>query len=176
MNHPPTGFTSVSTGGLLEALKNRCSLSFAFDPGTDDLPQPDQIHEFDAIWDTGATNSVISQAAIDRVGLIATGLVQVHGVHGASTSESFLVSLFLPNRVAFPSLRVTKGVLGNADILIGMDVISRGDFAVTNFQGVTKFSFRMPSQGSIDFVDEINRGNKRRGQSKRKASHRRAGR
>ena len=38
------------------------------------------------------------------------------------------------------------------DVLIGMDVINNGDFAVSNHGGVTKFSFRLPSQGHIDFV------------------------
>jgi hypothetical protein len=37
-----------------------------------------------------------------------------------------------------------------------MDLISQGDFAVTNFQGLTKFSFRVPSLRHIDFVQEHN--------------------
>lgn len=44
-----------------------------------------------------------------------------------------------------------------ADILIGMDVINRGDFAVTNVGGITKFSFRVPSEAHIDFVEDHNR-------------------
>lgn len=35
-----------------------------------------------------------------------------------------------------------------------MDIISRGDFAVTNFAGKTTFSFRVPSIQRIDFVEE----------------------
>jgi hypothetical protein len=37
-----------------------------------------------------------------------------------------------------------------------MDIISMGDFAVTNFSGVTQFSFRVPSMEAIDFVPETN--------------------
>jgi len=33
-----------------------------------------------------------------------------------------------------------------------MDVISLGDFAVTNFNGKTMFSFRTPSMAEIDFT------------------------
>jgi uncharacterized protein YchJ len=33
-----------------------------------------------------------------------------------------------------------------------MDVIAQGDLAVTNFNGHTTFSFRMPSMDEIDFV------------------------
>ncbi len=39
-----------------------------------------------------------------------------------------------------------------------MAVITRGDFAVTNADGFTQFSFRTPSQEHIDFVAEIDQG------------------
>lgn len=44
--------------------------------------------------------------------------------------------------------------LGDADILIGMDIITRGEFAVTTFKGFSQFSFRYPAQGHIDFIDD----------------------
>ena len=81
-------------------------------------------------------------------------MTQVHGVHGSSESETYLVNITLPNQVVFSGVRVTKGDFSGADVLIGMDIISQGDFAVTNLGGVTKFSFRIPSQVHIDFVEE----------------------
>ena len=41
-----------------------------------------------------------------------------------------------------------------------MDVITQGDFAVSNWDGRTAFSFRVPSRGEIDFVrdDEASGG------------------
>src|SRR3972149_10734968 len=39
----------------------------------------------------------------------------------------------------------------SCDILIGMDLITLGDFAITNKDGQTMFSFRHPSLGHIDF-------------------------
>ncbi len=120
-------------------------------------PQP-AVVPFAAIWDTGATNSVITQAVVDACGLVATGMTKVDHVDGSSQAETYLVNIWLPNKVAFSGVRVTKGTLtGHANILIGMDIISKGDFAVTNFNGITKFSFRFPSVGHIDFVEEINR-------------------
>jgi hypothetical protein len=35
--------------------------------------------------------------------------------------------------------------IDNFGVLIGMDIITRGDFTVTNFEGKTIMSFRMPS-------------------------------
>lgn len=113
---------------------------------------------FDAIWDTGATNSVITQAVVDACGLVATGMAKVDHVDGSSQAETYLVNIGLPNNVVFFGVRVTKGKFtGGANILIGMNIINKGDFAVTNLKGITKFSFRVPSIGHIDFVKESKR-------------------
>ena len=42
------------------------------------------------------------------------------------------------------------------DILIGMDIISKGDFAISNYNGKTQFSFRLPSQQDVDYKSEYN--------------------
>ena len=42
-----------------------------------------------------------------------------------------------------------------------MDIITRGDFAVTNRGGKTTFSFRIPSQADIDFVKDDNAANQK---------------
>ena len=59
--------------------------------------------------------------------------------------------MVLPNNVGISALRVTRGkITGTADVLIGMDVITSGDFTLSNFQGATWFSFRIPSVAGID--------------------------
>ena len=45
------------------------------------------------------------------------------------------------------------------DVLIGMDVIAFGDFVISNKAGKTKMSYRVPSAGDWDFVQEINKRN-----------------
>jgi hypothetical protein len=148
-------------------LKNQCGVSEAWHPQSG-TPAP-TTHEFDAIWDTGATGSVITQNVIDACGLAPTGMVEVHGVHDSQLCETFLVNIRLPNSVAFANLRVTKGNLKDADVLIGMDIINRGDFAVTNVGGITKFSFRVPSITHLDFVEEHKRQVAAEDQAKRVA-------
>ncbi len=113
--------------------------------------------EYQAIWDTGATASVITQAVVDACGLQPIGVVQTHGVHGTQLSDVYLVNIRLPQGVGFMHVEVTKGQLvGGADVLIGMDIITSGDFSVTNKGGITKFSFRVPSQAHTDYVKEFN--------------------
>ena len=162
----------------MNVLKNECGISPAWDPRAGGS-QPKFV-AFQAIWDTGATNSVITQKVVDDCGLVATGMTKVRGVHGVSQSETYLVNIVLPDNVVFSGVRVTKGTFTGGDILIGMDIINRGDFTVTNHNGITKFSYRIPSQGHIDFVEEIRkarakpqtRAERRRAQRERKKSGR----
>ncbi|MCH7842625.1 MAG: aspartyl protease family protein [Chloroflexi bacterium] len=111
------------------------------------------------MWDTGATNCVITQTVIDSCGLSPISRTQVTGVHGKQESDVYLVNIRLPNAVQFVGLRVTKGEFSGADIIIGMDVITSGDFTVSSYDGITKFSFRMPSEEHLDFLPEARRKN-----------------
>ena len=54
---------------------------------------------------------------------------------------------------------MTEGVIlseKGIDCLLGMDIISLGDFSITNFEGKTWLSFRIPSQHKVDFVEKVN--------------------
>ena len=156
----------------MNVLKNECAISPAWNP-TKGGTAP-KLVEFVAIWDTGATNSVITQKVIDDCGLAPTGMTKVRGVHGVSQSETYLVNIALPDKVVFAGMRVTKGDFTGGDILIGMDIINRGDFAVTNHDGTTRFSYRVPSQGYIDFVEEIKQAKGVEVQAATRAERRRA--
>jgi predicted aspartyl protease len=108
--------------------------------------------KFVAIWDTGATNCVITQKVIDQCNLPPITRVKVNTVSGEEETTVHLASLFLPNKLMLPVVRFTKGKLAGGDVLIGMDVIGSGDFAVTNTNGKTTLSFRQPSLEEIDFT------------------------
>ena len=51
-----------------------------------------------------------------------------------------------------------EGVLNGCEVLIGMDIITVGDFVVTNRNGKTVFSFQTPSTHEYDFVKQIRNG------------------
>ncbi len=107
-----------------------------------------------ALWDTGATNSVVTHRVAQKCGLKPTGVVEVQLAGAKDLRNTYLVALGLPNRVMFPQVRVTDAdEIGGADVLIGMDIIGQGDFAVTHGDGKTTLSFRVPSVENIDFTD-----------------------
>ena len=77
----------------------------------------------------------------------------VHTGNGSRNSEVYLVNIVLPNGVGFAHVRVTKGDMSaDTHLLIGMDIISQGDFAITHKDDKTCFTFRCPSTEHIDFV------------------------
>lgn len=144
-----SAFTVTSNAGLLNVLMSPCTVSSATG-AADERNRP-----FTALWDTGATNSVITQDVVDACDLVAIGMDKVYNVGGYAIQETYLVAIELPNGGRYAPIRVTKGeLLGEADVLIGMDIINTGDFAVTNLGGITKFSFRFPSLEHIDFVEQ----------------------
>jgi predicted aspartyl protease len=113
-----------------------------------------QMVQGTALWDTGATNTVITKSVADGLGIKPIGKATVHHANGESETDVYLVNIGLPNTVVIPGVRVTEGKLTGADVLIGMDIISLGDFAIThkNEHGGTTLSFCIPSVEEIDFV------------------------
>lgn len=106
-----------------------------------------------AIWDTGASSSLIRPEVATALDLkpVSKELMSTPSDKDVPTNV-YLINLYLPNRVKVLEVRVLEGTPNACDMLIGMDVISMGDFAVTNYNGSTMFSFRMPSMTHIDFT------------------------
>lgn len=150
----PSAFTFKSDNGLVRVLKTNCGVCIGH------VPNPKMLHpevvNFLGIWDTGATGTVISKNVVDKLHLMPIGKVKAFHADGESIVNVYVINLFLPNRVAFPLVRVTEGKLNGADLLIGMDIITQGDLSVTNINGKTTFSFRLPSMKEIDYVKEYN--------------------
>lgn len=116
-----------------------------------------EAHSFSGLWDTGATHSVISKNVVNVLRLKQEGLIPIVHVNGEDVAPIYHIFLALPNGVGFPMLNVAATDLTGFDILIGMDIINRGDFAVSNRNGKTMFSFRYPSMTDFDFQSELER-------------------
>lgn len=106
-----------------------------------------------AQWDTGATGTCISKELVEKLNLIPTGMVNVHTPSGIGTMNKYMINLILNNEVIIHNLSVMDSEIGNQgiDVLIGMDIISLGDFAISNYEGKTQFSFRIPSQEHVEY-------------------------
>jgi hypothetical protein len=149
MSTPQAKSFTLEAPGILRVLQTDVWIAQVTDPKASG---PINFKKYKAIWDTGATNTVLTQKVIDECALKPIGMTLAHGVQGQHTTEVFLVSVGLLNGVGFSGVRVTKGILaGGVDVLIGMDMITQGDFAITHHNGKTCFTFRCPSMEKIDF-------------------------
>ena len=141
--------------GKSRVLANEVHICEAFKSSDASVQMPGNAKKFLAIWDTGATGSVITKKVVDDCGLKPISMAKVSTANGETTTPVYLASVFLPNKVAFTQVRMVEGkIAGDKEVLIGMDIISQGDFAVTNKDGKTAFSFRIPSIERIDFVEQ----------------------
>lgn len=138
-------------------LITKARISEAFDPQQVDHTTINHI-ETDALWDTGATHSVITPSVVKALGLKPIGKIKVRSGGGEAEEDTYIVNVVLPNGVAIPGLVMSgmEKVVDNFGIIIGMDVISHGDLSITNQNGNTCFSFRLPSLHTVDFVKEAN--------------------
>ena len=116
---------------------------------------PDLVFtEFRGLWDTGATRSSISNKVATLLKLIPVRQTTVFHATGQSLVNVYDISIVLPNTVLVPFKTVSEGRFEGFDVLIGMDIISQGDFSVSNVDGKTTFSFRTPPYQEIDFMAE----------------------
>ena len=141
----------------VNVLENEVGISESCDLESVEV-RPDVV-QFKAIWDTGASCSCISQNVVKSLNLSEIDKVINNTANGAREAGVYLVNIYLPNKVVFPGIRVIDATLLGTDILIGMDIISQGDLAITHKKENTWMTFQVPSSHSIDFVEEIGKEN-----------------
>ena len=137
---------------ITKFLHTKCGIDVPYYLETqyDSLP-----YNFTALWDTGATSSVISSNVVNALNLTPTGRTKMYHAGGESIVNVYSISIFLPNNILVPIIKVTDAKLKNTDILIGMDIITAGDFVITSLQSKTKFSFQIPSTHNTDYNKEL---------------------
>ncbi len=109
-----------------------------------------------AQWDCGSTYSSISKELASKLDLKPISKRNVNSTLSNKLSNIYDVGIILRNSDIFVPVEAGEALnihKTGIDILIGMDVISKGDFAISTYNGVTCFSFRYPSKGLIDFTE-----------------------
>lgn len=137
---------TTKNNGLAKSLRNEATISFNGKSIT--IP---------ALWDTGATISCISMDVVSKLALVPTGKNIISTPSGKKEVGTYLLDINLPNNVKITDHTVCDSDIGaqGLGMLIGMDIIGMGDFAVSNFNGTTVFSFRLPSKQTTDYVAQI---------------------
>ena len=136
-------------GALRDTLISECHVSDAWPPQGDGTAP--RALKFRALWDTGANISCITENVAVALELRPEEYYELFHAQGSSTVPFYHVNLGLPNGATVEGVLVSQAILKGCAVIIGMDIINQGDFAVTNKDGITVFSFQMPSMLHIDF-------------------------
>lgn len=92
------------------------------------------------------------------------GSAWIRGVHGPKMVNVYAIEITLNNPNITIKCRATEcdelSDDGTVGLLLGMNVISNGDFYVSNYEGKTTMTFRVPSLQKVDFVAEIEEFNR----------------
>lgn len=137
---------------------------------------------FIALWDTGAEMSMVVPKVIATAELKPVAMHPIMGVDGVPRDRRLYPAvIWMPsigdgttaNQQGATLHPVTvagleqDGQLGDIDILIGMDIIGRGDTAITVADGQGVFSYRTPPRGKhIRFEDQGHKPKAPRGTSR----------
>jgi len=148
---------TVKYNGLVNRIVTDVHLSVPNSPDQFAAPLLPQVRTT-ALWDTGATSSVLTATVAKQLALTSVGLLQVKHAGGSDHRNAYVVNFFLPNMVVVSNVMVSECAdTGQFGAIIGMDIIARGDFSLTNVNGETWASFRIPSVSPIDYVAEADR-------------------
>lgn len=132
----------------------------AFDP-TQSQQTPIQRLDTTSLWDTGATNSAVTQKTAQALDLVPVRQATLGHAGGSSLCNVYMVNLILPNNIGIVGTPVNEcnDAAGDFGAIIGMDIITRGDLAITNVDSHTWVTFRFPSVQHVDYVAEAQKIN-----------------
>lgn len=138
-----------------DKMKKFFRFSFTADKGAAEIATPVYLRKHgeingeqkaNAIWDTGATSSMISAAIAKKLQLQVNGTVQIAGVHGIQNARCYYVDIIFGNGFCIPSIKVSEASdFGGFDLLIGMDIIAKGALIVDGTQGGLNVRFQIPA-------------------------------
>jgi predicted aspartyl protease len=141
---------SVLFDQIVKIPHTKLSVSGELLLGDNSLPD---LMEMQAIWDTGASGSCITTNVVKTLGLIPYSKLRVLTASGEVFQNVYKVCFHLPHDVSI-NIPVTEvpALQNKFGALVGMNIISMGDFTISNFEGRTCLSFRMPSQARTDYT------------------------
>ena len=116
---------------------------------TDDMVIPKIYRTMNCMWDTGSTNTLITQEVVKELGLTPYSKAIISDNTTVEECDTYMVHLGLPTGNTVLGLEVMLSNSKDYDVVIGMDVITLGDFVLTNANGKSVFSFRYPAIENI---------------------------
>lgn len=131
------GRFSISLGSLADEIVTECEFV--------SLDQKRRVKALRAMWDTGSNATIISTRLVSELRPDHFGQGGMTGIGGQSEGNTYLMHVSLPTGDIITYQEVYEANLGDYDAIIGMDIITRGNFHLDCCQGKTLFSFELPN-------------------------------
>ena len=132
------GRFSISLGSLADEIVTECEFV--------SLEQQRRVKALRAMWDTGSNATILSTKLISELRPDHFGQGGMMGIGGQSEGDTYLIHVSLPTGDIITYLEVYEANLGDYDAIIGMDIITRGNFHLDCDHGETLFSFELPNE------------------------------
>ena len=108
-----------------------------------------------ALCDTRATNSCIKNSIALKYSLPICREVTCHGVNGINKVNTYLASIILSTNDIVHEIELTScDDSVSIDMIIGMDIITKGEFIINTCNGITTYSFQLPAPTFLS-LDQI---------------------
>lgn len=107
-----------------------------------DIANP--VVKWKAIWDTGATVTAISYRVIETLGLIEFGKDVIQTANGKIITNTYLIDLWIEGKIMMRNVLAScADIQDDFDVLIGLDIINKGEFSLTHENGFSVFRFEI---------------------------------
>lgn len=99
----------------------------------------------DAIWDTGATSSMIASNIVKRLNLKPVSSTVIAGVHGVQNANCYVIDAMFSIGTILPDIKVAEASdTGGFGLLVGMDIIGEGVLHIDGTSNVLTVEFELP--------------------------------
>lgn len=103
-----------------------------------------RVHAERVMWDTGSNTTIISSRLAKQLGGEVFGRGAMDGIGGSSEGNTYLLHVLLPIGDTMAYYEIIESDYGDYDAIIGMDIITKGDFHLDSIKGETVFTFTLP--------------------------------
>lgn len=109
------------------------------------------------IIDTGCSHTCISEELAEKMSLVSLGKVEYSMVGNVKQKVNhYKVNIVIDNTIPCGDIEAGSYHKGDAfyDVIIGMDILSKCDFAITSASGHMVLTMEYPSKRNLDFTKE----------------------
>lgn len=130
---------------IFPSIQKRILLKIAV--GAPDLDEPTKdVNSVicSALIDTGAMRTCISSRVANALSLIPTGTMRIEAANGhTDLVNTHIVNIDFGDDIRFEMMKVPRLNMSDEDMIIGMDILCQGDYAVSNSENKTIFMFQI---------------------------------